>query len=257
MGREAITRRALLLMAGAAGAATAKTKADRQIPVLVYHRLGPVGADSMTLRTPDFESQIRTLHNDAFRVAPLAEVIDELRNPDPVPAAKLAAITADDGHRSVYSTMWPILERGHVPITLFIYPSAISNAGYALTWEQLREMRKSPLVSIGSHTFWHPNFHHEKKRLSPEAYRRFVQLQLARSKDVLEQQLSTHITWLAWPFGIYDDELIRAAEDAGYTAGFTIERRPATPSDPPMALPRLLMTDQDTGARFERLIGCG
>ena len=37
------------------------------------------------------------------------------------------------------------------------------------TWAQLAEMKASGLVDIQSHTFWHPNFNVEKKRLAPDA----------------------------------------------------------------------------------------
>lgn len=256
MAEHLISRRSALLMAGAVFAAQAKSTADWRVPVLVYHRFAAVVADSMTVRTAGFENQLGVIRKQSLRVTPLGDAIAGLSKAGGLRDARIVAITADDGHRSVYSAMWPILAQARLPFTLFIYPSAISNASYALTWAQLREMRQSGPVAIGSHTFWHPNFRQEKKRLSPEAYRRFVQVQLVKSKQVLEQQLSTRIDWLAWPFGIYDDELIRMAEDAGYTAGFTIERRLASPADRRMAIPRLLMTDADIGARFERLIGC-
>ncbi len=243
-------------MAGAVFATRAGSAPDWRIPVLVYHRFAPTVVDSMTVRTASFENQLSVIRNRGLRVTPMGDLIARLQKPDALRDAKIISITADDGHRSVYSAMSPILAQARWPFTLFIYPSAISNASYALTWAQLREMHGSGLAAIGSHTFWHPNFKQEKKRLSPEAYRKFVQVQLVKSKQVLEQQLSTRVDWLAWPFGIYDDELIRMAEDAGYTAAFTIERRLVSPSDRMMALPRFLMTDADVGARFERLIGC-
>lgn len=256
MAEHLISRRDAVLMAGAIFAARAKSAPDWRIPVLVYHRFAAVVTDSMTVRTASFENQLGVIRKQSLRVTPLGDTIADLSKPGGPRDTKVVAITADDGHRSVYSVMWPILLQAHLPFTLFIYPSAISHASYALTWAQLREMRQSGLAAIGSHTFWHPNFRQEKKRLSPEAYRKFVQFQLVRSKQVLEQELSTRIDWLAWPFGIYDDELIRMAEDAGYTAGFTIERRLASPADRRMAIPRFLMTDVDVGARFARLIGC-
>lgn len=234
-------------MAAGAIASLAKTGPDWRVPILVYHRFGPVVADAMTVRTASFDNQLSEIRKRDLRVTPLQDL---LRNP----TTGAMAITADDGHRSVYSEMWPRIEAARLPITLFLYPSAISNAGYALTWAQIREMLHSGLVGIGSHTFWHPNFLHEKKRLSPDAWRQFVQFQLVHSKQVLEQKLSVPVTFLAWPFGLYDDDLIHAAQDAGYKAAFTIQRRLATPSDSPMALPRFLMTDLDVGTRFERLI---
>ena len=48
---------------------------------------------------------------------------------------------------------------------------------------------------------------------------------------------------LAWPFGIYDGELIKKAIQVGYIAAFTMERREATIADNIMALPRYLVVD--------------
>jgi len=204
----------------------------------------------MTVRTSTLVSQIAILRESGFRAVELGQAVHDLGADE-----RLIAFTADDGHKSIYSEMWPLCRTAGIPVTLFIYPSAISNASYALTWEHLREMMRGGGVAIGSHTFWHPNFRHEKQRLSPEAYRQFVQAQMVRSKEVLQQRLSTAVNYLAWPFGIYDDELIAAAQQAGYTAAFSIERRWSCSADRLMAIPRMLMTDVDSGSRFERLIG--
>ena len=75
-----------------------------------------------------------------------------------------------------------------------------------------------------------------------------------KSKVKLEAELGTKVDQLAWPFGIYDDYLIRKAAAAGYVATFTIERRHATPHDPVMKLPRYLMVNADSGKAFSRLL---
>lgn len=60
---------------------------------------------------------------------------------------------------------------------------------------------------------------------------------------------------LAWPFGIYDPELEQWAALAGYTAAFTVERRPVTRGENMLALPRYMVTDLDRGARFAGILG--
>lgn len=224
------------------------------IPILLYHRFGPVLADSMTVTTPVFEGQLRTLQERGYRVVPLADLIAALRDSKIALPDHSVVLTVDDGHRTVYTDLFPLIRRLRLPVTLFIYPSAISNANYALTWEQLAEMKASGLVDVQSHTFWHPNFNVERRRLTPEAYERFARDQLARSKEVLERRLGDKVDWLAWPFGIHDAELIQWASAAGYTAAFSIERRAVTRTEELMALPRYIVTDADRGARFEALL---
>lgn len=241
----------LSLFAAAAGAEQPAVRAT----ILVYHRLGPAVADEMTVRTAVFEEQLRLIEQRGHRVVSLRTVVGAL---DDVSSRALpehaVALTVDDGHYSVYRELFPLLKRHRLPMTLFIYPSAISNASYAMTWAQLAEMQASGLVEVQSHTFWHPNFNTERKRLSSADYERFVHEQFAKSKAVLEMRLGGTVDLLAWPFGIYDEQLMQRAQSAGYRAAFTIERRPATRADKLMALPRYLVVDADRGRRFEAVL---
>lgn len=225
-----------------------------RVPILVYHRFGPVVADSMTVTTPVFAAQLRYLQDNAYTVIPLRQLVAYYLGAVPQPPPRSVVITVDDAHRSVYSQMLPLVQRCHVPVTMFVYPSAISNASYALRWEQLQELQATGLFDIQSHTYWHPNFKKEKQRLSPEQYRQFVEKQLRRAKDTLESRLGSRVDLLSWPFGIYDDELIAQATAAGYVAAVTLDRRSTSPADRLMALPRYLITDADRGKRFARLV---
>jgi len=217
--------------------------------VLVYHRFAPTAADSMTVSTQVFEAQLKYLRDNGHVFVSLRDVVNFVAGRGSMPA-RAVAVTADDGHRTVFTEMKPIVERYKIPVTLFIYPSAISNASYAMTWNQLAQLRATGWFGIESHTYWHPNFRIEKRRLSSQDYRAFVKLQLANSRQVLERHLGITVDELAWPFGIYDDDLIVIAREAGYVAGFTIERHHASRRDNVMTIPRYLITDGDRGATF-------
>jgi len=225
------------------------------IPTLVYHRFGPVVADSMTVTTHHFESHVKYLMETGYTVIPLRQLVayhvGKTRSLPP----RSIAITVDDGHTSVYHHLFPLVKKYNIPVTLFIYPSAISNASYAMTWGQIREIQASGLFDFQGHTYWHPNFKNEKKKLGPRDYEAFVEMQLKKSKEKLEKELAIRVDMLSWPFGIYDDDLIRKAVGAGYVAAFTIDRRHIGASDPVMALPRYLITDADKGKAFEKIIG--
>ena len=106
--------------------------------------------------------------------------------------------------------MFPLIKRLQDPGHTVHLSLGDLQADYAMTWAQLAEMKASGLVDIQSHTFWHPNFNIEKKRLAPAAYEKFVQDQLVKSKAVLEQQLGGKVDLLAWPFGIHDDRARRS-----------------------------------------------
>lgn len=225
-----------------------------QVPILLYHRFGPVVSDSMTMTTAIFESHLKYLRDNGYTVISLRQIVNYHLGKGPPPSPRSVVIVADDGHKSIYTDMLPLIKKYNVPVTLFIYPSAISNAPYAMTWEQLREIKKTGLFQIQSHTYWHPDFRKEKKRLSTVEYTKFVEMQLEKSKDRLEKELDIEVNMLAWPFGICDDWLISKAIKAGYVASFTIERHHVSSSDSIMKLPRYLLQNADQGKSFEIIL---
>ncbi len=222
---------------------------------MCYHRFGDLAKDEMTLRNVTFKRQLEWLKDHNYTVIPLERAVNYLKKTEPAIPEKSVVITVDDGHRSVYSDMAPIVKEYQIPVTLFIYPSAISKAKYAMTWEQLRELEATKLFDVQSHTYWHPNFKREKKRLIKEEYDRFVTAQLGDAIKVIETKMGHTVEYLAWAFGIVDNELAMRAKELGYSAAFTIERRYAADDDSIMALPRFMVVEQHTLQTFGSVVG--
>lgn len=224
------------------------------VPILLYHRFGPTVADSMTIRTPVFEEQLKYLRDNGYKVIPLRQVVDFYLRKGPAPPPKSVVIVEDDAHKSVYTDMLPLVKKYNVPVTVFVYPSAVSNAKYAMTWDQLRELKKTGLFDFQSHTYWHPNFKKERRKLPSADFDRLVESQLRKSREKIEKELGGKVEMLAWPFGIYSDDLLRRAGSLGYRVTFTIEPRHVTPAESVMALPRYLMSNGDQGKAFAQIL---
>ncbi len=229
-------------------------QADVNVPILLYHRFGPTVADGMTIKTSVFEEHLKYLRDNGYKVIPLRKLVDWYQKKGPAPAPKSVVIVEDDAHKTVYSDMYPLAKKYNVPVTIFIYPSAVSNAKYAMTWDQLRELKQSGLFDFQSHTYWHPNFKRERKKLKPADFDKLVSSQLLKAKDKINKELGVTVDLLAWPFGIYDDDLLKRAAAAGYTGTFTIERRHATAADNVMKLPRYLLINVDQGKSFAAVL---
>lgn len=228
--------------------------AERKVPVLCYHRFGPEAVDSMMIKNSAFSEQMEWLKAHGYSVISLDMAMGYVNGKVKKIPAKSVVITVDDGHKSVYSDMAPMVKKYKIPVTLFIYPSAISNAKYAMNWEQLRELETTKLFRVESHTYWHPNFKKEKKKLSSEEYAVFVDKQLGGAKKKLEERMGHEIKYLAWVFGIYDDGLLVDAKKMGYAAAFTIDRQHASSGDPMMALGRYMVVSKHTVKDFERMV---
>ena len=238
---------------GATQQGTANGERDN-VPILLYHRFGPTVADGMTVTTPVFASHLEYLAKNGYTVIPLRKLIDFYLRKIPAIPPKSVVIVADDAHKSVYTDMLPLVRKYSVPVTIFIYPSAISNASYAMTWDELRALKKTGFFDFQSHTYWHPNFFKERKKLGPADFEKLVDMQMKKTVVKIEQELGARPDMLAWPFGIYDDYLMGKAREAGYIAAFTIERRRACSQEGLLKLPRYLLINADKGKRFENIL---
>lgn len=224
------------------------------IPILCYHNLNPTTPGSMNMTPQKFESQIKLLKDNGYTIIPLLEAVEYLQGKRDSLPPKSVVVTADDGWQSVYKYMVPIVKKYNIPVTLFIYPATISEGKNAMTWDELRELQQTGLFDVQSHTYWHPNFKQERRRLSPAAYESFVQKQLVTSKKILEEKMNKKITLLAWPFGIYDQYLEDQAAKAGYEMAFTIDARTANRNFKPMAQPRFMIIDAQSMKTFASIV---
>lgn len=225
------------------------------IPILCYHNFNPTVPGSMSMTPAHFESQIKWLKANGFTIVPLNDVVAYLQGKRDSLPPKPIVITADDGWQSVYKYMLPIAQKYQFHVTLFIYPQTISVGKNFMTWDELKKLQQTGLFDVQGHTLWHPNFKIEKRKRSEDSYNAFVKTQLVTSKKILEEKLGTPITLLAWPFGIYNSQLEKAALDAGYTMAFSIDAKKANRNYRSMAQPRYMILQNQTDKTFINIVG--
>lgn len=227
--------------------------AGLSIPILCYHNFNPTIPGSMNMKPATFEAQMSWLEDNGFHIIPLQEAVAYLQGKKDSLPSKSIVVTIDDGWKSVYTYLAPIIKKHQIPVTLFIYPQTISSGKNAMTWDELKELHQTGLFDIQSHTYSHPNFKQEKKHRSAESFHQFVENELVKSKRILDEKLNIRVTLLAWPFGIYNDALEQAAQAAGYDMAFTIDAIPANRSNRAMAEPRYMILESQTFKNFQRI----
>jgi peptidoglycan/xylan/chitin deacetylase (PgdA/CDA1 family) len=107
--------------------------------------------------------------------------------------------------------------------------SGLRSPGF-MTWEQVQEMHSAG-IHFGSHT----NSHALLTQVPLDEARE----EIVSSKARLETMLGTQVTSLCYPGGMYNAELARVAEQAGYLAAVTDEPRLVVGGDLRWALPRV------------------
>ena len=139
--------------------------------------------------------------------------IDDLFSKKPEPEEKVICLTFDDGWLGNYLHAYPILQEHGLKATFFIATSLIGNSSY-MTWDQLKRMQASGM-SIQSHTVSHrPLGDMEEKELTFELY---------RSKQIIEEKLSTSVKHLSLPHGHWDSRTWPVAKKNGYSSICTSE----------------------------------
>jgi len=139
--------------------------------------------------------------------------IDDLFSKKSEPEEKVICLTFDDGWLGNYIHAYPILQEHSFKATFFIATSLIGNPSY-MTWEELKQMRASGM-SIQSHTVSHrPLGDMEEKELTFELY---------RSKQIIEEKLSTSVKHLSLPHGHWDSRTWPIAKKIGYSSICTSE----------------------------------
>ena len=82
-----------------------------EVPILLYHRFGPAVADGMTVTTKVFASHLEYLAKNGCTIIPLRKLIDLYLGKVPDLPPKSVVIVADDGHKSVYTDMLPLVRK--------------------------------------------------------------------------------------------------------------------------------------------------
>lgn len=105
-------------------------------------------------------------------------------------------ITIDDGWRN-QSAILPIIQKMHIPITLYLFPSVLlfSNTSY-FDRSDLETLKNIPEISFGCHSFSHIPL----VKKSPKV----LEKQVVQSKALLEKMLDRKIDTFAYPYGAFD-----------------------------------------------------
>src|SRR5258707_1322168 len=110
-------------------------------PILLYHRFDPhLAATPWTMVTGAFQEQLNWLGENDYRIVTLRSAVHRRLAKSPMSGSREIAVSIDDGDATVYTEMFPIIKTHRIPVTLFVFPYAISRSADAVTWDQLKEM---------------------------------------------------------------------------------------------------------------------
>ncbi len=197
-------------------------KGFQSIPILCYHRFGNGCTSPLCMPAEVFEQQMRYLKENGYRTITPHQLIDFLDYKHPLPE-KSVMITIDDGYRSVYNIAYPILKKYGFSAVFFIYIDYVGVSKKAITWDQLRQMKKNNIY-IGSHSVSHSDLSKMKQNENSKMYDKRLRKEIFTSKKIIDNKLNQDTMFFSYPFGRQNPKVLRLAEQAGYKIAATVKR---------------------------------
>lgn len=229
---------------------------------LCYHDVVDAPRDNseklkaQTVSTDTLIRHFNWLQEHGYQPVSYQQIVDAQNRREPLPE-KAVLLTFDDGYRSFYTHVLPLLKLYRFPAVLAVVGKWLE-AGEGdmvvygdkeriprsefVTWQQLREIQSSGLVEIASHShdlhqgvignpYWNLQpagitrvYSSESSSYeADEHYQKRILADLRGNQAVLKKQLGQAPRIMVWPYGAYSGESMELARQAGLTVNFTLD----------------------------------
>jgi peptidoglycan/xylan/chitin deacetylase (PgdA/CDA1 family) len=218
-----------------------------QVPVLTYHRvhtMPAVGQPDLIVDPATFASELQALRSGGYHTISQAQLFDAMYKGAALPA-KPVIISVDDGYVDDVRTILPDLLRVHMVATFFVITGRTTEPGF-VTDAQIRELDRAGM-DVGDHSAHHVDLN----LLSPSE----LQSETAGSRQRLEAILGHPVYFFAYPFGDYNDTVVRAISGAGFTLAYTTAGGTTESTSAPLTIPRIHVGRAETASGLVALLG--
>ncbi len=254
-----------------------------------WHNVEDDTADQrfMSVRTSALREQFAWLRENGYHPVSVDQIREAHRGGKPLPN-KAVLLSFDDGFQSFYTRVFPILQAFQwpalwAPVGSWIdtpmnqqvkFGDEMVDRDYFATWQQVREIGRSKLVEIASHTW---NFHYgieanptgsklpafvnrmyfsNNERYETEAeYRNRIRQDAVKMTEKLKANAGVNAQVFVWPYGAANGIAIEELKKLGYDMFFTLESGLGNTSQLD-SIPRVLIANNPSLKEFaQQIIG--
>lgn len=239
----------------------------------------------LSVRSDHLVEQLAWLYHNGYQAVSVDQILAAQAGQAALPE-RAVLLSFDDGYQSFYSRIFPILKAYDWPFVIapvgkwldtpenqsVDFGGAMTKRERFLTWRQVREMARSPLVEVGAHTdaLHYGIVANPQGNQQPAAatYQYFPHLQRYENDQEYRQRLSADIAaigrkieavtgrkprvWV-WPYGAAQGAALRLVREDGYAMALTLEDGLGT-VDTLMSAPRMLVANDPSTAFFANAI---
>jgi len=212
---------------------------EDQVLVLMYHLVAPDPVGDAAISPERFDDDLSLLLESGFNFISVQELVDFTEGKGAIPP-NAVVVTFDDGYRGTYEFAFPILEKYEIPAAVFLIGEHIGKLPGFLTWDQVRAMEASGLITIGGHTY----NQHQRLCVSPgkevpatvgraynpltgyretqEAYLKRITADSWCLQETFQTELGHTTPYFAYPYGAYSPDFRQVLHNTGFRYIFTV-----------------------------------
>ena len=205
---------------------------EEGVTSLMYHRFDENKYPSTNIKNEIFIEHLKEINNSEIEFITFEKFEEIIKTGI---KKNYLLLTIDDAFKSFYLNAWPILKNKKIPFILFVSTEAIGKNGY-MTWEQIREVTSSNLVTIGNHSHTHEYLIDWKDSE--------IKSDLETSIKIFKEELGYSPEIFSYPFGEYSSNLKKIVFDFNFKFAFGQHSGVIDPTKDFLELPRFPINEK-------------
>lgn len=266
---------------------TSLLASSREVIILSYHEVSERSqalARDYAVTPTQLVRQLDWLKTNGYHFVSMDDVLADRAGNRPLPD-KPVLLSFDDGYRSVYTQVFPLLELFNAPAVVAVVGSWLEEKHVVdfdgrqiprsdfLGWSELRDMQQSGLVEVASHSHalhrgitGNPQGNQEPAAItraydpvaqryeSESGYQSRVRADLEQNSALIKSRLGKSPRIMVWPYGSHNASVRALAARVGMPVGLTLDDGANASTLPLDRLRRVLIDGQMTLTGLEREI---
>lgn len=175
--------------------------------ILQYHHVSDSTPASTSISPKQFEVHLQYLKDNNFKVVPLSDLIEGIKNQQPL-SDKSVAITFDDAYTDVLTQAKPILDKFAFSYTIYVNPGIINrnennDTSHYLSWIQLKALSDEGVI-IANHGYEHDSMVRITQGLTQAQWLMKQTALLLKAEAIIKENTGQSWRYYAYPYGEYD-----------------------------------------------------
>jgi len=233
----------------------------KKVPVLLYHHILTEEEiknydwenNSSVISLENFREQMDYLNDNGYYTATLDELYGFLNGTKELPK-RTVVITFDDGYLSNHIYAYPIMKEYGLKGTIFMIGEASINPQIPFNPKYLQFISNSEIKNYedvfkyGCHTYSLHKANENGRPLLMSAEKDEILSDLKKNKELWET------SYIAYPHGKYNKDIIACIKELGYTMAFTIKPGYISKDSDRLQLPRFIVYPSTDLNEFAKIV---